>query len=47
MGDFTDDDQPVDENGFAVMPGERICGYRDCVSKHHVIPEGVLLALTA
>lgn len=47
MGDFTEDDQPIDASGFAVMPGERICGHRDCVSPHHVIEEEALLALPA
>jgi hypothetical protein len=40
---FTDDDQPIDENGFAVFPGERLCGHSDCVNPSHIIPADALL----
>lgn len=27
---------PVDEDGIPVMPGERLCGNRDCVQPKHL-----------
>lgn len=43
LREFTDDDQPIDENGFAVYPGERLCGHRDCVNPTHIIASDALL----
>jgi hypothetical protein len=37
-GELDDDWNPIDENGDLYRPGERICGAKDCVSIHHVIP---------
>jgi hypothetical protein len=27
---------PVDEEGFPVLPGDRICGRKDCVNVEHI-----------
>lgn len=36
--DLNEDWLPIDDEGNLFMPGERICGLKDCVSKAHVIP---------
>jgi hypothetical protein len=43
LREFSDDDQPIDGNGFAVMPGHRICGHSDCVAPSHVESSDALL----
>jgi hypothetical protein len=37
-GDIDDNWNPIDENGELYRPGERICGAKDCIDIHHVIP---------
>lgn len=36
MGEFDDQDRPIDDEGQLVRPGERSCGHSDCVSASHV-----------
>jgi len=43
MGEFDDDDNPIDQNGFAIIAGERLCGHRDCVRADHIV-RAVLVA---
>lgn len=31
-----DEVTPVDEEGFEVMPGSRVCGNSDCINSDHV-----------
>jgi hypothetical protein len=42
-GEFDDNDNPM-KNGRYYLPGERVCGHRDCVNKKHIvmpeIPDG-------
>jgi hypothetical protein len=37
QGDFDDSDNPL-KNGRLYLPGERVCGHRDCVEKKHIKP---------
>ena len=37
-GDIDENWNPIDENGELYRPGERICGAKDCIDIHHVIP---------
>lgn len=36
-GDFAKDDVTPVLNGVEFMPGERICGHRDCCNPKHVV----------
>lgn len=36
-GELNDDWLPVDDEGELFRPGERICGFKDCVKKMHII----------
>ena len=36
-GDLNDDWLPIDDKGRLYMPGERVCGFKDCVASQHVI----------
>ena len=40
-GELNDDWQPIDSKGNLYLPGVRICGYKDCVRKSHIIPAEV------
>lgn len=47
-GDLDDDWNPIDKKGNLYMPGERICGHKDCITKKHIVkmatlPSGKLL----
>lgn len=35
-GDFTLEDEPINPDGSKYLPGERLCGMRDCVNKAHL-----------
>jgi hypothetical protein len=37
-GELNDDWFPIDDEGKPFVPGERICGFKDCVNTTHVIP---------
>lgn len=44
-GDLNDDWLPIDDEGNLFMPGERICGLKDCVAEQHVIkPEPITVS---
>ena len=30
---------PIDEQGNLYLPGERVCGNKDCVNKTHIVVE--------
>lgn len=36
FGDFDEFDNPV-VGGVLFLPGERVCGHRDCVERSHVV----------
>lgn len=36
-GDLDDDWNPIDEDGQLYRPGQRICGFRDCVQLQHIL----------
>ena len=36
-GDLDENWNPIDEHGNLFMPGERICGHKDCVAKKHIL----------
>jgi len=36
QGEVDDDLNPVDANGL-YMPGERVCGMKDCVNEKHIV----------
>lgn len=37
LRDFDDLDHPIHPDGTLVAPGERVCGFKDCVEPTHVI----------
>lgn len=37
-GEVDDELRPIDNHLRLYLPGERICGHRDCVNKDHIIP---------
>lgn len=36
-GDFDDDLNPITETGELFLPGERVCGHKDCVKLEHIV----------
>jgi hypothetical protein len=38
IGEVNDNFNPIDRRGNLYMPGVRICGFKDCVNKNHIIP---------
>jgi hypothetical protein len=43
-GDLDDDWNPITKDGRLYMPGDRICGLKDCVRASHVKPRVMLVA---
>lgn len=39
-GELDNDWNPIDSKGNLVLPGVRVCGFRDCVSPTHIAPDG-------
>jgi hypothetical protein len=35
-GDFDAQDHPLNPDGSKFLPGERLCGYRDCCNREHI-----------
>lgn len=44
-GNLNDDLYPVDDLGELYLPGERICGHKDCVNSNHIVPFKVVTPL--
>jgi hypothetical protein len=40
-GDFDLDDNPMIHGNY-LLPGERLCGHKDCVNPHHIELDDVL-----
>lgn len=43
--ELNEDWHPIDDEGELFMPGQRICGYKDCVAVTHVVPAKVLIGV--
>ena len=43
-GELDDDWNPITKTGRLYMPGERLCGLKDCVRRSHVRPRVMLIA---
>jgi len=43
--ELNEDWHPIDDEGELFMPGQRICGYKDCVAVTHVVPADVLIGV--
>ena len=41
QGEFDDQDRPV-KDGELYLPGDRLCGHSDCVSKAHIVQADAL-----
>jgi hypothetical protein len=39
-GFAVDDVTPIDDDGFPVLPGVRLCGHNDCVNISHIEKKG-------
>lgn len=37
-GEVDEDLNPIDHTTQPFLPGQRVCGHRDCVNKDHIIP---------
>ena len=38
LGEVNEQWQPINAVGDLYLPGERICGNKDCVNKNHILP---------